>query len=384
LVGKLQIRPVFTKNLLFKQIPMAARAAPSRDEDPFMRVHLIGDSPTKVSTLRAMLERRYPITSELINDAQIKDGNIDVILVAADLRIVDNIAAIKQFGKRLSRIARRIFVLDHESRLSIVQAYALGATGVLPNPVDPVQLLAKLAEKTLADASPGKTSPSGQEAAAAGAACIASMFSSVLSRTQIDFKDIRGTGRQIADSVAEGGLSNWLATVRRHHEGTYQHCLLVTGVTVDFGMSLGLARDDLERLYLAAMLHDIGKATIPFTILDRQDGIEGRERALFETHPLAGYVALKRTPGISPELLDAVLHHHEYLDGSGYPDALSAGSIPDLVRILTIADIFSALIEHRSHKPTMSRQQAYKAIQRMKGKLEEPLVAAFAEVALTR
>jgi putative nucleotidyltransferase with HDIG domain len=348
-----------------------------------MRVHVIGDSPAKISTLRAMLERRFAITSEPIGDAQIKDGTVDAVLVAADLRVVDNIAAIKQFGRRLSRIARRIFVLDHQSRLSTVQAYALGATGVLPAPVDPAQLLAKLADSTFVGAS-GTKSPNVQEAAAAGAACIASMFSAVLSKTPIDFRDIKGTGRKIADSVAEGGLSNWLATVRRHHEGTYQHCLLVTGVTVDFGMSLGLARDDLERLYLAAMLHDIGKATIPLAILENEDCIEGRERALFETHPLAGYVALKRTPGISPELLDAVMHHHEYLDGSGYPDALSARSIPDLVRILTIADIFSALIEHRRHKPTMSRQQAYKAIQRMKGKLEEPLVAAFKEVGLTR
>ncbi|HTO65239.1 MAG TPA: HD domain-containing phosphohydrolase [Bradyrhizobium sp.] len=348
-----------------------------------MRVHVIGDSPAKISTLRTMLERQFAITSEPISDAQIRDGNVDAVLVAADLRVVDNIAAIKQFGRRLSRIAKRIFVLDHDSRLSTVQAYALGATGVLPAPIDHAQLLAKLVDRTFVGAS-GTMSPSVQEAAAAGAACIASMFSAVLSKTPIDFKDIKGTGRKIADSVAEGGLSNWLATVRRHHEGTYQHCLLVTGVTVDFGMSLGLARDDLERLYLAAMLHDIGKATIPLAILEKEDCIEGRERALFETHPLAGYVALKRTPGISPELLDAVMHHHEYLDGSGYPDALGARSIPDLVRILTIADIFSALIEHRRHKPTMSRQQAYKAIQRMKGKLEEPLVAAFKEVALTR
>jgi putative nucleotidyltransferase with HDIG domain len=353
-------------------------------ESIFMRVHVIGDSPAKLSTLRAMLEQHYPITSELINDAQIRSSDIGAVLVAADLRIVDNIAAIKQFGRRLSRITKRIFVLDHESRLSTVQAHALGATAVLPAPVDHAQLMSKLADSTLAEASPGRMPPSVPETAAAGAACIASMFSAVLNRTPIDFKDIKGAGRKIADSVAEGGLSNWLATVRRHHEGTYQHCLLVTGVTVDFGMSLGLARDDLERLYLAAMLHDIGKATIPLTILDRQDYVEGRERALFETHPLAGYVALKRTPGVSPELLDAVRHHHEYLDGSGYPDALGASSIPDLVRILTIADMFAALIEHRSHKPTMPRQQAYKAIQHMKGKLEEPLVAAFREVALTR
>jgi response regulator RpfG family c-di-GMP phosphodiesterase len=349
-----------------------------------MRVHVIGDSLAKVSALRTMLERHYPITSELISDAQIKGGNIDAVLVAADLRAVDNIAAIKHIGNKLSRVAKRIFVIDQKSRLSTIQAHALGATGVLSNPVDHEQLLAKLTDSEPQDASPSKVSLIAQKAAAAGAACIASMFSQVLNKTPIDFKEIESAGRKIADSIAEGGLSNWLATVRRHHEGTYQHCLLVTGVTVDFGLNLGLSRDDLERLYLAAMLHDIGKATIPRAILDKPGNLEAHERALVETHPLAGYVALKRTTGISRELLDAVMHHHEYLDGSGYPDALCAESISDLTRILTIADIFSSLIEHRNNVPTMPRQHAYRLIQRMKGKLEEPLVKAFKDVALTR
>ncbi len=55
-------------------------------------------------------------------------------------------------------------------------------------------------------------------------------------------------------------------------------------------------------------------------------------------------------------------HHHEYLDGSGYPDGLCAESIPDIVRILTISDIFAALIEHRTYKPTMSRDKAYEIL----------------------
>ena len=93
---------------------------------------------------------------------------------------------------------------------------------------------------------------------------------------------------------------------------------------------------------------------------------------------------LKATPGISKEILDAVRHHHEYLDGSGYPDALSAASISDLVRILTISDIFAALIEHRTYKPTMPREKAYKILQSMHGKLESALVEVFREVALNR
>jgi HD-GYP domain-containing protein (c-di-GMP phosphodiesterase class II) len=85
---------------------------------------------------------------------------------------------------------------------------------------------------------------------------------------------------------------------------------------------------------------------------------------------------------ISPEILDAVRHHHEYLDGSGYPDALMAPEIPDLVRLLTISDIFSALIESRPYRPPMPRQDAYKILCGMNGKLERSLVKAFRNVAL--
>jgi len=93
---------------------------------------------------------------------------------------------------------------------------------------------------------------------------------------------------------------------------------------------------------------------------------------------------LKGDSGISPEILDAVRHHHEYLDGSGYPDALGAQTISDIVRVLTISDIFAALIEHRTYKPTMPREKAYQILLGMQGKLEAPLVHAFREVALGR
>jgi putative nucleotidyltransferase with HDIG domain len=223
-----------------------------------------------------------------------------------------------------------------------------------------------------------------RDVASGSAAAIASMFSSVLTGGAIDVAGAKGAARRIADNIAEDGLSNWLETVRRHHEGTYQHCLLVMGVAVDFGLSLGLAKADIERLHTAAMFHDIGKARIPLAVLDKPGRLDPQERALIETHPVAGYEVLKGTPGISREVLDAVRHHHEYLDGSGYPDALSADGITDIVRMLTIADIFAALIESRSYKPGMPRQQAYDILCSMHGKLEVPLLAAFKDVALTR
>jgi HD-GYP domain-containing protein (c-di-GMP phosphodiesterase class II) len=132
------------------------------------------------------------------------------------------------------------------------------------------------------------------------------------------------------------------------------------------------------------MFHDIGKAIIPLAILDKQGRLDPRERAVIETHPAAGYDVLNGTSGISPEVLDAVRHYHEYLDGSGYPDALCAENIADIVRMLTISDIFAALIEERRYKPRMPREQAYEIICGMQGKLELPLVNAFRDVALKR
>jgi putative nucleotidyltransferase with HDIG domain len=350
-----------------------------------MSVHVVADVHTKVAVLRTMLEQRYVITSELLNTASIPRGKLDSIVVAADLTIVENIAALKAIAPRLARVPKRVFLIDGTGRLSVVQAYALGATHVLSNPVNQKQLLAKLAD-TEAQAAPavGRESAGSQEAVSAGSASIAAMFSAALNGTAVDIAGTRNAGSKIADSVAESGLSDWLTTVRRHHEGTFQHCLLVTGVAVDFGLSLGLSKADVERLSSAAMFHDIGKAKIPLAVLDKPARLDDHERALIETHPVAGYDVLKESPGISPEILDAVRHHHEYLDGSGYPDGLCAGSISDLVRVLTISDIFAALVEHRTYKPTMPRQKAYDILLGMHGKLEKPLLHAFRDVALNR
>jgi putative nucleotidyltransferase with HDIG domain len=349
-----------------------------------MTVHIVADSDVKLSALRAMLQNHHVVTSELLGGAGRPCSKSDAVVVTADLRVVENIAALKEMFGKFTDIPKRIFLIDQKARLFTVQAYALGATQVLVNPVDPVDLLAQLADSHRGENDPDDALHGAGETAAAGAIAIGSMFSAVLSGKPIDIRGAKGAGRRIADNVAEHGLTSWLDTVRRHHEGTYQHCLLVTGIAVDFGLSLGLAKPDIERLYSAAMFHDIGKARIPLAVLDKPGRLDPEERALIETHPAAGYDVLKGNVGVSAEILDAVRHHHEYLDGSGYPDALCAASISDIVRILTITDIFAALIEHRVYKPTLSREQAYEIIQSMHGKLERPLVAAFRAVALKR
>jgi len=347
-----------------------------------MLVHIVADHPNKISDLRPLLGPQHQVTSALLDGKERPPKECDAIVAAADLRNAGNIAALKAVSAAFSSARRKIFVVDQKARLGAAQAYALGATHVLFNPVYQRSLLEALLGSGKSQEPSGDVDQDARAAASEGAVCLASMFSLVSSGQQVDVAEAKHVAAKISDAVGEGGFAHWLETVRRHHEGTYQHCLLVTGTAAAFGLSLGLAKVDMERLYSAAMFHDIGKARIPLAVLDKPGRLDDRERALIETHPAAGYDALKGTAGVSSEILDAVRHHHEYLDGSGYPDGLGAAEISDLVRVLTISDIFAALIEDRRYKPPMSRAEAYEILGGMRGKLEMPLVTAFRSVAL--
>src|SRR3569833_2435719 len=99
---------------------------------PSMRVHLIGDTDVKLSILISLLKERYALTVQMLPDMNGLGANTDAVIVAADLRNGATIAALKQLSGKLTRINKRIFLTDTSSRLALVQAYALGATTVLP------------------------------------------------------------------------------------------------------------------------------------------------------------------------------------------------------------------------------------------------------------
>jgi len=162
-----------------------------------MAVHLVSDNIAKLSKLRGMLEKRYKLKSELLSHADLRGKEIEAVVVAADLRDVNNITAIKEISPKLARIPKRIFLIDRKSRLSTVQAYALGATSVLSNTVNRTQLLAKLADPRAPTVAPSITVAGGRDAAFAGAACIASMFTSVLSGEPIDVDGARNAGAKL-------------------------------------------------------------------------------------------------------------------------------------------------------------------------------------------
>jgi len=138
-----------------------------------------------------------------------------------------------------------------------------------------------------------------------------------------------------------------------------------------------VSRKDRQRLSFAGMLHDIGKARIPLAILEKPGPLDESEMEVMRKHPEYGLEALGGNSGLPAEMLDIVARHHELLDGSGYPHGLSGNEISDLVRIMTISDIFGALLERRSYKPPLSSEAAYQILLDMGPRLDRDLVGAF-------
>jgi HD-GYP domain-containing protein (c-di-GMP phosphodiesterase class II) len=343
-----------------------------------MLVHFLTDEPTKFPAIRAMLEPRHEVVARVLGacDAQIEpDG---VLIVDADLRQACRIEQVRRVLQRLTGTCHKLFIVHNPACSMVVQARALGATAVLSSTKEVVFKLAHIEEAKKA----GQRDLATPSALTDCAAAFASMFLAVRAGKPISLSDATRATSEIIDRVQRSGLTCFLDEVRRYHEGTFQHCLLVTGVAVGFGIEIGFSGVDVSRLGIAATLHDIGKACIPLSILDKPGRLDPAENEIMKRHPGTGYDLLKDISGMTAEILDGVKHHHEYLDGSGYPDGLTSSKISDLVRLLTISDIFAALIEARPYRAPMPRHTAYQILCDMNGKLEGSLVKAFRNVAL--
>jgi putative nucleotidyltransferase with HDIG domain len=338
---------------------------------------IVSDLPSKAGAICDRLEGLVPAYS--LGLSHMRDSAPPRwLLIDIDLARSEQAVRIREWLTHRPTDAKVLFAVDAASRLQVVQARALGATAVVHRTVEPGALIKLLLDdrKSLlnedADAAI-KTSPGVAEAFRS----LRNIFESACLGTPLDTAAINSTGEAVIRRMAADGLGSWLDTVRRHHSQTYQHCLIVSGVTVGFAQHIGLSRSDQLRLSLAAMLHDIGKARIPLAILEKPAALSGDEAEVMRRHPEYGLEALGSSSGLNAELLDIVVHHHEYLDGSGYPHGLRASEISDPVRILTICDVFGALVERRAYKPPLAPEAAYGILVDMGPKLDQDLVRAF-------
>lgn len=172
---------------------------------------------------------------------------------------------------------------------------------------------------------------------------------------------------------------NNIGKLLSHNNKTYNHCVNVSLYTMSMLLRFGYDRATAKRIGVGANLHDIGKIKIPRRILDKPGKLDAEEWRTIIRHPDEG-LALCRRMDLDPISCDCVIHHHEKLDGSGYPGGIHA--VPEHVRIVSIADIFDALTSDRPYSKRLTTFEALKIIIKdvEAGKLDKDICKEFVKL----
>jgi len=168
-----------------------------------------------------------------------------------------------------------------------------------------------------------------------------------------------------------------LLTLKGHDYYTYTHCVNVGVLSIGLGIQIKLNRDDIFKLGMGAILHDIGKSQIPHEILNKQGKLNTTEYNIIKQHVLLGYDILKLYKEIPGESFTAVLQHHEKLSGKGYPFGIKGSEIKLFGRISAIADCYDALTTRRPYKAPLTPYFALSILIREKDDHDPELLKSF-------
>ncbi len=349
------------------------------------RFLLASDSVDQCSELASILESVGEV--DTVSTAEIPDKPADEfsgVVVDINLRSAESVQRVRnKLRGEAYRAMPRLFVLADALHHAAMQAWALGATDTITRPFRPADILQRI-QNAFPDSVSFDTSDRGRTlnlGVEAAHAIIRKIFERLPSGSPLTFDDVVAAEAKILKAIKHSSLREWLTTVGCHHAGSYRHCLFVTGFAVAFAQHLGMREDDQRRLTRAALLHDVGKAYIPIEILDKPGKLNDEEIRVIREHPRLGYEALAKQGGFPREMLDVVLHHHELLDGSGYPHGLKGEEISDIVRLTTIVDIYTALVEKRAYRMPFTHTRAFSVMEGMADKLDQQLLQAFRPVA---
>jgi len=154
---------------------------------------------------------------------------------------------------------------------------------------------------------------------------------------------------------------------------TSKHSQRVRSISVDIGRQMHVSAADLEALEWGGLLHDVGKIGVPDNVLLKQGKLTREERITMNAHPVLGAQIIGPVDRLAPEL-PVIRHHHEWYNGSGYPDRLMGDEIPKLARILHVADAFEAMTADRPYRKALSNEQALGELRKFAGVQFDPEV----------
>lgn len=192
-----------------------------------------------------------------------------------------------------------------------------------------------------------------------------------------------GQAYELVDDIASsvlrgGGLLLGLARLKTADNYTYMHSVAVCALMTALARELELAPEQVRSAGLAGLLHDIGKMAVPSAILNKPGSLSDAEFSSVRTHPAAGHRMLLEVDEIDPVALDVCLHHHEKLDGSGYPKGLRGEEISLYARMGAICDVYDAITSNRPYKQGWCPAESLRRMAAWRGgHLDATLFAAF-------
>jgi len=277
-----------------------------------------------------------------------------------------------------------LFLLNDFTRREIVQASILGASDYIAYPCPDdyfITIIGNLTSQAVEKAWE-KLSHIQEMALKVSLKTMEDTFKNAITGNDISQEDIKHSCDMIIQATEKDGLTDWMNAIRLHHNYTYRHSMMVCGYLVSFGLHLGVKNTDLQLLSLGGVMHDIGKSLVPLHLLDKPAKLTSEEWVIMKQHPGNAQGIMKEGEW-DPLLIDMATHHHEKLDGDGYPHGLKGSEISDLTRMTAIADVFSGLTDKRSYKAAMSAEKAINIMLSMSGHLDIDLVKAFQPIVIT-
>ncbi|WP_153109507.1 HD-GYP domain-containing protein [Propionivibrio limicola] len=180
---------------------------------------------------------------------------------------------------------------------------------------------------------------------------VTSMFQEARMGKAIDTGNAHKLVEEISDSILRNpGALISLARLKTADDYTYMHSVAVCALMIALGRQLALPEEQVRRLGVAGLLHDLGKAMVPLDVLNKPGKLTDEEFRIIKAHPEEGHALLKDNPDIDPIVLDVVLHHHEKTDGSGYPKGLKDEEISLFAKMGAVCDVYDAITSNRPYK----------------------------------
>ena len=183
-------------------------------------------------------------------------------------------------------------------------------------------------------------------------AAVTAMFNDVRMGKAVDLSVSNMVIDDISDSIARNTTALVsLVRLKNQHDYTYMHSIAVCALMIALARQLNLDPEAVKQAGAAGLLHDIGKMAVPSAILNKPGKLTDDEFVTVKLHPQAGYDLLQEAGELGAVAMDVCLHHHEKMDGSGYPHRLKGEQISLYARMGAICDVYDAITSDRAYKP---------------------------------